>query len=76
MKVSITYCGRWKYLPKASSLAAVIKTKVECTLELIEGSNGIFDVVANDVLIFSKHTENRFPEEQEILMALENISEN
>ena len=51
----------------------MIKTKVECTLELIEGSNGVFDVVVNDVLIFSKHTENRFPEEQEILTALEKI---
>ena len=35
--------------------------------ELIEGSGGIFDVVADGVKLFSKHDTGRFPDEQEIV---------
>lgn len=38
--------------------------------ELVEGSNGVFDVVADGKLIFSKHRTGRFPEPEEILDAL------
>lgn len=38
--------------------------------ELIRGDGGVFDVVAEGDLLFSKHTENRFPESAEILEAL------
>lgn len=38
--------------------------------ELVEGSNGVFDVVADGKLIFSKHQTGRFPEPEEILGAL------
>lgn len=38
--------------------------------ELVEGSNGVFDVVADGKLIFSKHQTGRFPEAEEILGAL------
>ena len=37
---------------------------------MIGGANGIFDVVANGNLIFSKHASGRFPEEDEIVEAL------
>ena len=42
--------------------------------ELIEGSNGIFDVVADGKMIFSKHEEHRFPEHDEIISALRAMS--
>lgn len=38
--------------------------------ELVEGSNGVFDVVVDGKLIFSKHRTGRFPEPEEILDAL------
>ena len=38
--------------------------------ELIEGSNGIFDVVADGTMLFSKYEESRFPEPEEIIEAL------
>ena len=47
-----------------------MKRKLGIDAELIEGEKGIFDVVADGVLIFSKHAEGRFPEEQEILDSL------
>lgn len=34
---------------------------------LVEGSGGVFDVVLDGKLIFSKKQEHRFPELQEIL---------
>lgn len=42
--------------------------------ELIEGTNGIFDVVADGRMIFSKHAEERFPESDEIIGALSALS--
>ena len=35
--------------------------------ELIEGRGGIFDVVVDDDLIFSKHDRGRFPDEGEVV---------
>jgi predicted Rdx family selenoprotein len=36
----------------------------------VEGGNGIFDVLADDELLFSKGRAGRFPEHSEILDAL------
>lgn len=38
--------------------------------ELIRGDGGVFDVVADGKLVFSKHSEGRFPEEREIVAVL------
>ncbi len=38
--------------------------------ELIKGTDGVFDVVVDGVLIFSKHREGRFPDAAEIVTAL------
>lgn len=39
-------------------------------VELAEGDGGVFDVVADGELVFSKHETGRFPEDQEIVDAL------
>jgi len=39
--------------------------------EPIEGGNGQFDVMRDDERIFSKHEAGRFPEEGEVLSALQ-----
>ena len=41
--------------------------------QLIRGDNGVFDVVADGKLIFSKHAMGRFPEEGEIVEALRSL---
>ena len=38
--------------------------------ELIEGSNGIFDVVADGTMVFSKHETGRFPTHDEVVAVL------
>ncbi len=34
---------------------------------LEKGGGGVFDVIVDGKLLFSKHTEGRFPQESEIL---------
>jgi len=57
-------------LPTAAGLADAIKNKFSVESKLIEGSGGVFDVVVDGDLIFSKDNEGRFPEHDEILDAL------
>jgi len=73
MNVSITYCVRWSYLPRASSLGARLARELGIEARLIKGDNGVFDVVANGKLIFSKDAAGRFPEESEIVEALRSL---
>jgi len=40
-------------------------------LKIVTGGQGIFDVEVDGKLIYSKHETNRFPEEGEVLAALE-----
>ena len=39
--------------------------------ELVKGVNGVFDVVADGKLVFSRHREHRFPDAAEIVAALQ-----
>ena len=40
---------------------------------MIKGDNGVFDVVANGNLIFSKHASGEFPDEHKIVEALRSL---
>jgi len=48
----------------------LLRNLPEVEVELIGGHRGIFDVYCDDRLVFSKHREHRFPENDEILNAL------
>jgi selT/selW/selH-like putative selenoprotein len=47
-----------------------LKDEFQVEPELVKGGSGIFDVVADGELVFSKDTEGRFPENAEIVKAL------
>jgi selT/selW/selH-like putative selenoprotein len=47
-------------------LAAELKKDVGATVELVEGSHGVFDVKADGKLVFSKDATGRFPEPGEV----------
>ena len=51
-------------------MAAKIREEFGVEPQLIKGDNGVFDVVADGRLVFSKHQTGRFPEEEEVLEAL------
>ncbi len=52
-------------------LAAEIKQRFGVEPVLIPGKGGIYDVVVDGKMIFSKHAEGRFPEDHEVFDALE-----
>ena len=51
-------------------MADAIKNAVGVEPELIKGRGGVFDVVVDGELIFSKHKVERFPTHEEILEKL------
>ena len=51
-------------------MAAEISEKLGVESELCKGDNGVFDVVADGNLIYSKHREGRFPDPEKIIAAL------
>jgi len=52
-------------------LAAAISERFGVQAELVKGKNGVFDVVVDGNLVFSKHNTGRFPQDDEILKKLD-----
>ena len=48
-------------------MAAEIKKEFGVETELIESGGGVFEVVADGTLLFSKKSEGRFPEHSEVI---------
>lgn len=48
-----------------------LKEKFAAEIELKAGANGIYDVVVDGNLIFSKHKAGRFPELEEIVRLIQ-----
>ena len=71
MKIKITYCSSWNYQPQAVSLAEKLKDAFGEDAVLIPGSGGVFDVVVDESLIYSKHETGEFPNENELLRQLQ-----
>jgi len=70
VRVEIFYCPVWNgYDERAASLAAELIDQ-GYDAEAIEGAKSQYDVVADGRLVFSKQSEGRFPEHDEILSAL------
>ena len=68
MKLSIEYCSAWNYLPQASSLETELKQNFpNMEISLISSRGGVFEIVLDGKLIFSKKAINRFPEKGEVL---------
>ena len=64
MKISIEYCSIWNYLPKASSLESELEQIYpDAEIKLVSSGGGVFEVMVNGNLIFSKKSLDRFPEE-------------
>ena len=71
MEISILYWGMWNYKPQAVSLADNVKSEFEdANVEIVEGSDGVFEVTFDGKLIYSKKETGEFPEEQDILNIL------
>ncbi|PCJ55466.1 MAG: hypothetical protein COA73_13325 [Candidatus Hydrogenedentota bacterium] len=51
-------------------MAAVLKEEIGIDAEYIKSGGGVFEIVVDGDLIFSKKAEKRFPEDSEIVEAL------
>lgn len=51
-------------------MAARIKQEVGVVPELVKGQGGVFDVVVDGRLVYSKKETGRFPEPEEVLTQL------
>ena len=74
MDISIEYCGVWNYLPRAASLANEILEKYGNDvkeLTLIPSGGGVFEIINNGNLIFSKKSLDRFPADGEVMNLIE-----
>ena len=74
MNISIEYCSMWNYLPRAASLANEILEKYDTDvkeLTLIPSGGGVFEVIKNGDLIFSKKSLDRFPDDGEVMNLIE-----
>ena len=70
MKISITYCAQWNYKPQAASLAAKLKQAFDTEPKLIAEGGGIFDVVVENELVYSKSKTGSFPDEEQLVNEL------
>ena len=66
MKIDIHYCTVWNYEPKAASVAEELQNAFGVKAKLVPGGRGIFDVIADGKLVFSKSEEKRFPQPGEV----------
>jgi selenoprotein W-related protein len=48
-----------------------LKKNLGADIELVAGSNGIFDVSADGKMIFSKSEQGRFPQAEEIVKLIQ-----
>ena len=61
----------WNYKPQAVSLADEIKEGLEeVSVEIVEGSGGVFEVTVDGSLVYSKKETGRFPEPDEIVNSI------
>ena len=54
-------------MPMAASVADELREAFGVEATLVEGSNGIFDVIVDGKLVFSKRETGRFPDPGEIV---------
>lgn len=71
MKLRIEYCGACGYERRAKMLATAVRAAKGVDSELVAASGGVFEVFRDGALIFSKQATGRFPEESEVLDALD-----
>jgi len=74
MDIKINYCSVWNYEPRAAGLADIIKKEFGISPELIPGSNGVYEVIVDGKIVFSKYQTKKFPKNDEIIALIQNDS--
>ena len=75
-KVTIRYCTQCRWLLRAAWMAQELLTTFDTEineLTLIPGSGGVFEVIANNTLIWSRKDAGRFPEITELKQLVRDV---
>jgi len=75
-KIAITYCSKCRWLLRASWMGQEILSTFEEEIDeltLLPGTGGIFEIRANDELIWSRKTMGGFPEIAELKKSVRDI---
>ena len=75
-KITITYCTQCRWLLRSAWMAQELLTTFDgeiAALTLIPGSGGIFEVTANDHVVWSRKAEGRFPEITELKQRVRDV---
>lgn len=68
-RIEIHYCVQCHWLLRAAWLAQELLTSFEADLgevALIPGTGGVFDIVCDGDLLYSRKAQGRFPEAREV----------
>jgi selenoprotein W-related protein len=72
-KVEIKYCTQCRWLMRSAWMAQELLTTFDgeiSELTLKPGTGGVFEVVANGIVVWSRKAEGRFPEITELKQAV------
>lgn len=75
-RVTIEYCTQCRWLLRAAWMAQELLTTFEkelTELTLKPGTGGVFEVTANDVAVWSRKGEGRFPEITELKQRVRDV---
>jgi len=67
--VTITYCTQCRWMLRAAWMAQELLTTFEQELSEVRlrpGTGGVFEVVANGTMVWSRSAEGRFPDVKEL----------
>ena len=74
--ITITYCTQCRWLLRSAWMAQELLTTFEgeiAELSLKPGTGGVFEVTANDQLVWSRKAEGRFPEITELKQRVRDV---
>lgn len=75
-RITITYCTQCRWLLRAAWMAQELLTTFEkeiAELTLMPGTGGVFEVTANDISVWSRKGEGRFPEITELKQRVRDV---
>ena len=67
MKISIEYCVQWNYEPRALRVRDLLEERYNSNVDLVKSGGGVFEIIIDEKLAFSKKKEGRFPIDEELI---------
>jgi selenoprotein W-related protein len=75
-KIEIKYCAQCRWLLRSTWMAQELLTTFDGDineLSLVPGIGGIFEIIANDTVIWSRKEQGRFPDIKELKQCVRDV---